>query len=106
MGTGGEHSSPHCPCGSLISTRDVFPCIGQYRDLCRKDTGQPCLVDVARAEGMAGTGRTKRFGTSHSQKASLGLRTDLLREWISKPIERFLKLIDIQRQVFKKEEQL
>lgn len=27
MGTGGEHSSPHCPCGSLISTRDVFPCI-------------------------------------------------------------------------------
>lgn len=51
---------------------------------------------------MAGTGRTKRFGTSHSQKASLGLRTDLLREWISKPIERFLKLIDIQRQVFKK----
>lgn len=92
--------------GSLISTCDVFPCIGLYWNLCRKDTGQPCLVNVARVEGMAGTGGTKRFGASHNKKASFGPRTGLLREWISKPIKRLLKLIDIQWQVFKKEEQL
>lgn len=106
MGTGGKHRSPHCAGGSLISTCDVFPCIGQYWDFCRKDTEQPHLVSVARAEGMAGTGGTKRFGTSHSKKASFGPRADLLRELISKPIKRLLKLTDIQWQVFKKEEQL
>lgn len=50
MGTGGKHSRPHCPWGSLISTRDVAPRIRQYGDLCKKDTRQPCLVNVARAE--------------------------------------------------------
>lgn len=94
MGTGGKHRSPHCAGGSLISTCDVFPCIGQYWDFCRKDTEQPHLVSVARAEGMAGTGGTKRFGTSHSKKASFGPRADLLRELISKPIKRLLKLTD------------
>lgn len=49
---------------SLISIHDVFPW-----NLCRKNTRQPCLMNVARAEGMAGTGGTKRFGASHSKKA-------------------------------------
>lgn len=79
---------------------------GNMGTSARKTLGNLVWSMLQEQKGMAGAGGTKRFGTSHSKKASFGPRTDLLREWISKPNKRLLKLIDIQWKVFKKGEQL